>query len=120
MARPPLDKSGRRCSKCGNETTINKCAGKQYFIHGKTERFLHDSLYWYKDGKGGWLCLKCYRSKRREVENMYVVDVKRNTGRKIKRLRYANEKIPNVIDRITNYYIENRFDAKTRKQILAN
>jgi hypothetical protein len=78
---------------------------------------------WYQDGKGGWLCNRCkerrtYYDRRAGNETKYGCFTSRETYQKLRFLRFHKERYGATLTRIVDYYIKNRLEPKTRKELL--
>jgi hypothetical protein len=78
---------------------------------------------WYQDGRGGWLCNRCterrrYYHRRAGNEIKYGCFTSKETYHKLRFLRFHKERYGATLTRIVDYYIKNRLEPKTRKELL--
>ena len=121
MARQPK----RFCSKCGsNKTYVSRagthCSRNQVSSEGRIYFHKSPSECWYRTGHGRLLCKNCYEAQRYKLrKTSYTRDgMSRTTHMKIRLLSLHTEVFDNTITRIVDYYIKNRLDPKTRKEVL--
>jgi hypothetical protein len=123
MTREPK----RHCSKCGsNKTSVARagtmCSRNQTSSEGRIYFHKSPSENWYRNAYRGLLCKKCYSAQRynqRKTRYTKGGAMSRTTHRKIQLLRlHQSEVYDNIITRIVDYYIKNRLDRQTRKQLL--
>jgi hypothetical protein len=95
----------RSCIRCGSTKTTKWRDGK------------YSGDCWYKYNEA-FQCNNCYRKhvmpERYAWVNMWVKD-----KRKISKLRVGSDTTFDVLDRVVDYYINNRLDPITRKELLA-
>lgn len=117
----------RFCSKCGsNKTYVSRagtaCNRNQVSSEGRIYFHKSPSETWYRNGYGGLLCKKCYEAQRYHLRKTRYIksggEISRITHRKIRLLSLHTEVFDNTLTRIVDYYIKNRLDPETRKEVL--
>ena len=125
--RQRIDHGKRYCSSCGSNKTYAVKKGHRTGDYVSTESKIYPpkSPYelWYQDGRGGWLCNRCmerrrYYGKRARNETKYSCFTSKETYQKLRFLRFHKERYGASLTRIVDYYIKNRQDSKTRKELL--